>query len=143
MLGFSQAVCTGAEEFCDVAIRVSDWWCDHLPETNVVPWDFDDPEGLRDTSGAAIACASLLKLAAVANGRSSKYTDCAEAMVDALVAGHLTGVDPADHRPPGMLIDGCYSPRISLAPANELIWGDYFLFEALAVLGGFVDPQEI
>jgi unsaturated chondroitin disaccharide hydrolase len=143
MLGFSQAVCGGAEEFRDVAVRVSDWWCDHLPETRVAPWDFDDPTGLRDTSGTAIASASLLKLAAVADGRSSRYADCAEAMVDALVAEHLAGVDPADHRPPGMLLDGCYNPRISLAPANELIWGDYFLFEALAVLGGFVDATEI
>jgi unsaturated chondroitin disaccharide hydrolase len=138
MLGFTQAVCAGSTEFLDVAVRVSDWWCEHLPAASVAPWDFDDPDGPRDTSGTAIAAASLLKLATVAETKGSTYLNVASSMVDALVRGHLTGIGGRADAPRGILTDGCYNRRIGLATANELIWGDYFLLEALTVLGGHV-----
>lgn len=143
MLGFSQAACAGADEFLDVAIGVSDWWCEHLPKIGVASWDFDDPDGPRDTSGTAIAAASLLKLSAGAGTRGVEYRETAEAMVDALIEHHFTGLDAADGRPAGILTDGCYNRRIGLATANELIWGDYFLFEALAVMEGHLKSEEV
>jgi unsaturated chondroitin disaccharide hydrolase len=143
MLGFAQALCAGADEFKEVALRVSDWWCEHLPAGRVAAWDFDDPGGPRDTSGTAIAAASLLKLAAVVDSRRDAYTEVAQAMVDALVDSHLTGIAGSDARPPGILTDGCYNNRIGLATANELVWGDYFLFEALAALEGHVSSVDV
>jgi unsaturated chondroitin disaccharide hydrolase len=143
MLGFSQAACAGADEFLDVAVGVSDWWCEHLPKAGVASWDFDDPDGPPDTSGTAIAAASLLKLSAVAGTRSVVYGQTAEGMVDALIEHHLTGVDAADTRPAGILTDGCYNRRIGLATANELIWGDYFLLEALSVMEGHLNSEEV
>jgi hypothetical protein len=71
------------------------------------------------------------------------YTEVATSMVDALIDGHLTGMDEEDNRPQGILTDGCYNRQVGLATANELIWGDYFLLEALAVLEGHLNSEEV
>ena len=43
----------------------------------------------------------------------------------------------------GILDRGCYSKRINLATRNELIWGSYYLFEALAVLTRKIEAAKI
>lgn len=142
MLGFTQAA-RSVDEFGEAALRVSDWWVDHLPESGVAPWDFDDSRTTRpvlDTSATAIAAAALLKLAALAPGRAERYRAAALAMTQALLSRHLTPVSPEDPRPCGMLLDGCYDRRTGRAPQHELVWGDYFLFEALLALTGRLDP---
>jgi hypothetical protein len=85
--------------------------------------------GQASIEAAAIAAAALLKLAA-ANG--NQYRAAAEHVIDALAARHL-----AAH---GGLRDGCYEQRNGLATSNELIWGDYFLLEALLALDGVIRP---
>lgn len=143
MLGLAQAALRDPA-FTDDAVRVSDWWIARLPPGGVSYWDFDapavEPDPLPDTSATAIAAASLLKAAALDAGRADTYRDAAETMVRALISRHLTPVDVADRRPPGMLIDACYNRRIGLATSNELIWGDYFLLESALVLSGRLDP---
>lgn len=139
MLGFAQAAYWHPQPFLPIARRVSDWWLDHLPASGVSYWDFDDPaipNSTLDTSATAIAAASLLKLAKLAPGGAERYHEGAHRMVAALVSGHLTPVGSDDPRPPGILADGCYNRRIGLATSNELIWGDYFLFESLCGLDG-------
>jgi unsaturated chondroitin disaccharide hydrolase len=42
-----------------------------------------------------------------------------------------------------MLTQGCFNGRTGQATKNELIWGSYFLFEALLVLAGSLDPLAI
>jgi len=103
-------------------------------------WDFDDPaipNTNRDTSATAIVAASLLKLAVLVGDsrRRLDYKAAAEATVAALVERHL------DAR--GILGDGCYNRRIGLATRNELIWGSYYLFEALCVLAGRLEPARV
>ncbi len=146
MLGFAQATRRISTEFTDAAVRASDWWVDHLPSTGVVPWDFDDTTvggTTVDTSATAIAAAALLKIAALAPAHAERYHSTAVRMVEALIARHLTPTAPHDRRPAGMLIDGCYDRRTSRATSHELIWGDYFLFEALLCLAGYVEPAAI
>jgi len=144
MLGFAQATRCFSGEFMDAAIRASDWWVDHLPSTGVVPWDFDDAAGTPvDTSATAIAAAALLKMGALAPARAERYHATAVRMVDALIACHLTPTAPDDRPPAGMLVDGCYDRRTSRATSHELIWGDYFLFEALLCLAGHLEPAAI
>jgi unsaturated chondroitin disaccharide hydrolase len=132
MLGLAQAAHLAGGELTQPAKRAADWFLDHLPADGVCFWDFDDPaipNAPRDTSAAAIAAAALLKLAA-ANG--DRYRAAAEHIIDALTARHL-----AAH---GGLRDGCYEQRNGLATSNELIWGDYFLLEALLALDGVIRP---
>jgi unsaturated chondroitin disaccharide hydrolase len=131
---------TGERDFLDVAVMTADWWLAHAPADRVAYWDFDapvTPETSRDTSATAIAAASLLKLAALVPDarRKSDYRAAAEASVRALVNGYL------DQR--GILSHGCYSKRSNLATQNELVWGSYYLFEALHVLTRKLEPTRI
>lgn len=136
------------DDLLTTAVRVCDWWCDHLPDSGVMYWDFDAPQtaGTRiDTSGAAIGSAALLKVAALVDdeARSSRYRAMASRTVRALVGDYLTPTTPDDRRPAGILTAGCYNHRIGLATDNELIWGSYHLYEALHVLAGAIDPLAI
>jgi unsaturated chondroitin disaccharide hydrolase len=131
---------TREREFLEVALRTADWWLAHAPADRVAFWDFDDPAAPhtnRDTSATAIVAASLLKLADLAPdaGRRKAYGAAAEATARALVERYL------DTR--GVLGHGCYNRRIGLATENELIWGSYYLFEALHVLTGTLEPTRI
>ena len=132
MLGLAQAAHLAGEELTQPATRAADWYLDHLPADGVCFWDFDDPaipNAPRDTSAAAIAAAALLKLPAASG---DQYRAAAEHIIDALTARHL-----AAH---GGLRDGCYEQRNRLATSNELIWGDYFLLEALLALDEVIRP---
>ncbi|MGH3449603.1 MAG: glucuronyl hydrolase [Haloechinothrix sp.] len=138
MLGFAQASRADAGAHA-AALRVCDWWIDHLPADEVARWDFDaplTPSTRVDSSATAIAAAALLKVDPADPERSQRYRSCAERMVARLINHHLTPVGGRDSRPRGILADGCYNHRIGLATSNELIWGDYFLLEALLALTG-------
>lgn len=130
---------TGERDFLDVATRGADWWLAHAPADRVAFWDFDDPavpQTNRDTSATAIVAASLLKLGALVPGaRGRAYRAAGEATVRILVERYL------DAR--GILSHGCYNKRLGLANQHELIWGSYYLFEALAVLTGRLEPAKI
>ncbi|MNG07192.1 Unsaturated glucuronyl hydrolase [compost metagenome] len=109
-------------------------------------WDFDDPAipaTSRDTSGTAIAAAALLKLAVCLPERRERYQQAAEAMVEALVLRYLTPLDGNDPRPVGILTHGCFNRKLGVAMENELIWGDYFLFEALLVLAASLASERV
>ena len=67
--------------------------------------------------------------------RAARHRGAAEATAAALVERYL--------RPDGVLTDGCYSPRIGLATRHELVWGSYYLFEALHALAGLYDPAKV
>lgn len=145
LLGFTEAArwLAGRDAFVHAATRVADWWLEHVPADRVAFWDFDDPaipHTERDTSATAIAAASLLKLSELVRdpSRASRYRTAAQATVQALVTDYLTPTGPIDRRPPGMLTHGCYNKRTNMATRNELIWGDYYLFEALNVLTGAI-----
>lgn len=131
---------TRERDFLAVATRTADWWLAHVPPDRVAYWDFDDPaipDTNRDTSATAIVAAALLKLAALVPdaARRKAYREAAEATVRILVDGYL------DKR--GILGRGCYNKRLGLATDHELIWGSYYLFEALSVLAGRLEPARI
>jgi unsaturated chondroitin disaccharide hydrolase len=68
--------------------------------------------------------------------------------VSALVDRYLTPIGPSDRRVPGILTEGCFNKRPDsrshdAAANNELIFGSYYLFEALHILTGKIDPAAI
>jgi unsaturated chondroitin disaccharide hydrolase len=96
---------------------------DELTPDDLVPLaDTAKPDGPRDTSAAAITAAALLDLRR--RGR-------AVAILEELVRSHLTD--------DGRLVDGCYDLTSKTAVRHELIWGDFFLAYALAVITGLVE----
>jgi unsaturated chondroitin disaccharide hydrolase len=133
--------------FLEVAKLVSDWWIEQVPEDGVAYWDFSDPKipsVPRDSSATAIALASLLKLSALTTGKNrARYRTAAERTAEALVRKYLTPVTERDERIRGILTEGCFNGRTGQATNNELVWGDYFLFEGLLVLNEILDPLAI
>lgn len=131
--GFLEAFrATGHRDFLDIARRAADYHIRRMPEDGVPFYDYDDPQipGVpRDSSAAAILASACLGLAeGEGNGR---FREGAERILEGLIRSYLTPLGPHDRRPPGMLLHGCYNLHTGEAPDHELIWGDYFLLEAL------------
>jgi len=132
MLGFVQAAVWLGEEFLPLALATARWWCAHTDHEPVNPWDFSDPDGLRDTSAAAIAARGLLALGHL-EGEGSPFTAHAHSTIDDLVGGHLGPNNTTGAR--GRLLDGCLNYPERSATCHELIWGSWFLLESLLVIG--------
>ena len=144
LLGFVQAARWDATLIA-AARRVADFWIGRTSTDPVAFWDFDDPSipiVERDTSATAMAAAALLKLAALMPEPedSRRYRTHAEVTINKLVHLYLTPTRPDDHRPPGILTEGCWQRNQKMATKHELIWGDYFLLEALLQLEGRLPP---
>ncbi len=148
----SYARAPGETRWLQAAERGADWWIAHVPSDCVAFWDFDDPripEIERDTAATAAMACAMLKLAALADpAKRQGYRRHAEATVSALVERYLTPVSPSDRRVPGILTEGCFNKRpdsrsLDAASRNELIFGSYYLFEALHILAGRLDPDTI
>jgi unsaturated chondroitin disaccharide hydrolase len=123
---------TGRADFLEIARRAAAYHLRRMPADGVPFYDYDDPRipaALRDTSAAAVLASACLGLSAV--DECGAWREDAERILAGLIGGYLTPVDAADHRPAGMLLEGCYNLHTGEAPAHELVWGDYFLLEAL------------
>jgi len=129
---------TRAQEHLDVASRLLDYFWARSNAQHIPPWDFDaDPDepGPVDTSAAAIVAAALARLA-VLDPRPPEVAPLVERL-EPLLAGlcaHLTPVSADDDRPVGMLLDGCFNRPRRFADRSELVWGDFYLLEALHCL---------
>jgi len=125
-------------EILRAACRAAAWWIARASGDDIVAWDFDAPAGsFRDSSASAIAAAGLLKLAPLAPpDEAARLREAGQRTVETLVSRYLTPVGPDDARGPGMLIEGCYNPHVGRATRHELIWGSYYLYEAVNVLTG-------
>ena len=134
-------------------MAAANWWLDHVPKSMVAYWDFNDPaipNTETDTAATAIVSSALLKLAELAPSAElrSRYRDAGERTVKALVDHYLTPVNSGESRPSGMLVGACFNKRRDArsqdsATNAETIFGSYYLFEALNVLGGTVSANKI
>jgi unsaturated chondroitin disaccharide hydrolase len=123
---------TGAQRYLDALRRVIEYYRGHSPPDLVPHWDFEHPERPevpRDTSAAGLAAYGLLDLPEEAATAGLRETG--EEILASLLADYLTPVDPADDRPPGMVLEGCYNGPTGFADRNELIWTDYYLLRTL------------
>jgi unsaturated chondroitin disaccharide hydrolase len=118
--------------FLNAGRRVIDYALGNLPSDLVPYHNFEVYEPYKDTSAATLIASSLLDWAKLDPDpvRSELYSSTAERMLESLVDNYLTPIGKRDPRPKGMLIEGCYN-YLGEAPSNELIWGSYFLMEAL------------
>ncbi|KUJ85254.1 hypothetical protein AVO45_17275 [Ruegeria marisrubri] len=111
------------------------WWDKVGPK--VPKWDFDDPDpnAPLDTSASAIVVSALSRLAVLdpLPDEVKPYVDRLEPMLEELCS-HMTPFNSQDDRPMGMLVDGCMNGVKGVADRHELIWGDFYLMEALYCL---------
>ena len=135
--GFAAAYrALGEERYGQIADRAATYFVQRTGADLVPFYCFDDPAQPnvpRDSSAAAIASAGLLLLAEASQDPvcRQRSKDRAEAILAALAAEYLTPLGETDHRPGGMLVHGCYDQRAGRHSDHELIWGDYYLLEAL------------
>jgi unsaturated chondroitin disaccharide hydrolase len=127
---------TGEDRFLEIADRAATYYFQRAGDDLVPFYCFDDlarPNVPRDSSAAAIACAGLMILAEHAKDpiRQRRSRDRAEAVLAAMLNGYLTPLGESDRRPHGMLLHGCYNKNKGWHSDHELIWGDYYLLEAL------------
>jgi len=131
----------GDTNYLDVARKLFDFWIKNAGDDFVPPWDFFDPKlqtGEQvplDTSALAIVVAQLARLAVFGNipDDVQYFVDYLDPMLDGLLT-HMTPLSEDDKRPAGMLLDGCFNNVKSFANRHELIWGDFFVLEALYCL---------
>ena len=134
--GFAEAYrATGRPDFLAIARRALDYHRAHAAGDPVTFNDYADPRipaAPRDTSASAILASAALALEAMDAGAAGLHRVEAGRILASLIPRFLTPVRPGDRRPPGMLTHTCYNLHTGEAPDHELIWGDYFLLEALA-----------
>jgi len=131
----------GDTKYLEVARKLFDFWIDNTGDDFVPAWDFFDPklkDGVDvpvDTSALAIVVAQLARLAVLDNKPDDVqyFVDYLESMLEGL-SSHLTPLPDDDDRPAGMLLDGCFNNVKDFANRHELMWGNFFMLEALYCL---------
>lgn len=120
-----------------LAEQLMDYWVRECGPDLIPPWDFkaEQDRTLPDTSAAAIVAESLARLAVVPDlpAAARPILRHLEPILDGLCA-RVTPIGPADPRPPGMLLDGCFNRPRGFADHHELVWGDVYLLSALHCL---------
>lgn len=139
MYGFSKVYAlTEMAEFLDVSERNAEFWLTHLPADKIPFWDFDAdlsqplPWGpQKDSSAAAIAASGLLDLAKQTRSpeHALAYRNMALVMLDTLVTPDYLAVDTPGWE--GILKHGVYHTAKGLGVDESVMWGEFFLVEAL------------
>jgi len=121
---------TGDARMLEAAQTSADFFLDNLPDDLVPYWDFDAPSPAtqpRDSSAAAIAASGLMELALLSDDpiKREKYWAGALDIIETLLGEEYFNDDTE------ALIDhGTYNK-----PAGNydtgLIWGDYYMLEAM------------
>jgi unsaturated chondroitin disaccharide hydrolase len=113
-----------------VARRNADHFLDRLPDTFITPWDFDVPEGphrIADSSAAAIAASGLWNLAELTG--SERYRHASLKLLDVLLTDEFMAWSTP--RWEGVLKHGVYHFHKKLGVDESVMWGDFFLLEAV------------
>lgn len=121
--------------FLAAARKVTDYYRAHMPTDGVPYWDFAAPAAgsslYRDTSAAAIAASALTQLATIEPDATRAATARATAgtILTSLLSANYFAEGSTSH---GLLLHGAYYvPRKNPLPDSSLIFGDYYLTEAM------------
>ncbi len=125
---------TGAQRYLDTAERVARYFLDHLPESGLVPVDFDQPDepALEDSIAAAVAACGLIEI--------SKHLDGAEggeyyaAALKILKVLDEKRCDYSVHQ--DCFLTHCTGAYHDTVHHVSYVYGDYYYLEALFKLKG-------
>lgn len=124
---------TRDSRFLQTAELCAQYYSEHTPAHGVPPNDFDEPNPALpyESSAAAITAGGFLNLARLEPDaqRGAGYRQSALSILDTL----LTPEFLADQTPgwEGLLKHGSYHQAKGLGVDQSVMWGDYFLMEAL------------
>lgn len=119
--------------FLATAEACADYYIAHTPADGVPPWDYNAPienRILEDTSTAAITASGLLRLCRLIADpmKGHFYWSTAIHILRSLCTKYLASSDPAWE---GILKGGVYHIHKGLGVDESVMWGEYFLIEAL------------
>jgi unsaturated chondroitin disaccharide hydrolase len=126
---------TGDPQYLTIAKHLGRYFLDHLPADGVVYYDFDDPrapEVPKDTSAQSIAAAGFLALSALSTGEDREWClNGAQILLRPLCDAYLVRADADSPVSRGLLREGCYFWSKGRGVNSELMFGDYYMIEAL------------
>ncbi len=123
------------QSFIDTARQLAQKFMAELPDDGVPPWDFWLPDGWpnhRDSSAGSIALVGMLRLIEVDPDNAAEYKAYAQRLFDGL-AEHCWDTRPDAQ---GLLLHGASHVPKRLWMDSYLIYGDFFMLEALLMLTG-------
>jgi unsaturated chondroitin disaccharide hydrolase len=128
---------TGEADMLDAAKRVADYYIQHTPSDGVPPNDLRETSHAspRESSAAAIAAAGMLHLADVLgeqNATAAGYRSYGRRILDTLTSPDYLAVETPGWQ--GILRHAAYHFRNGLGIDESVMWGDYYLVEALSML---------
>lgn len=119
-----------------VARRNADCFLQNLDNSWIPPWDFDAPGGKNrqpDTSAGAVAASGLFTLADIIDehdmSTALRYRRSALKMIEALTTDVYMGWSSPGWE--GILKRGVYHMQKKLGVDESVMWGDFFLVEAV------------
>ncbi len=139
LYGFGTAYRLGGDErFLDTAQRCADFYIARTPAHGVPPNDWEEPSPVRpyESSAAAIAASGLLQLASLTKdvARQARYCGYARIILATLLTPEFVAIETPGWE--GILRHGSYHERKGLGVDESVMWGEYFLVEALDKLLG-------
>lgn len=124
---------SGDGRFLETAKDCAEFYMERTPAHGVPPNDWDEPEpGLMyESSAAAIAAGGFLNLAELVQNedQAKRYHDYALRILDTLLTPEFLAYETPGWE--GLLKHGMYHQRKGLGVDESVMWGDYFLMEAL------------
>jgi unsaturated chondroitin disaccharide hydrolase len=124
---------TGDPRYLQASRMCAQYYIEHTPEHGVPPNDWDEPNPALpyESSAAAIAAGGFLNLAElVQDGTASQgYQEQAHRILDTLLTPEFLAHETTGWE--GLLKHGMYHLRKGLGVDESVMWGEYFLMEAL------------
>ena len=124
---------TGDGRFLDTARACARLYLERTPSPGVPPNDWDEPAPALpyESSAAAIAAGGMLNLSELCENEEESrfYHVCAGRILDTLLTPEFLANETPGWE--GLLKHGIYHQRKGLGVDESVMWGDYFLMEAL------------
>jgi unsaturated chondroitin disaccharide hydrolase len=135
LYGFGTAYTfTRDARFLQTAEACANFYIERTPPNGVPPNDWDEPNPALpyESSAAAIAASGLLNLAQLTGdaARARWYRAYAHTILDTLTEPEFLAIETPGWE--GILKHACYHQRKGLGVDESVMWGEYFLLEALA-----------
>jgi unsaturated chondroitin disaccharide hydrolase len=128
---------TGDARFLATAQQCADFYIERTPAHGVAPNDWEEPHPAHpyESSAAAIAASGLLQLADLTDEptRAQRYREYAHTILITLCSPTFLAIETPGWE--GILKHGIYHQRKNLGVDESVMWGEYFLVEALDRLG--------
>jgi unsaturated chondroitin disaccharide hydrolase len=121
--------------YLNIAERCMEFYLNHLPEDCVPYYDFFDPnipKAKKDSSAAAITLSAIARFIGfdLSQDKLVLYKNTISKTLESVWSKYIIQTGSQEVRTSG-LGHSCYNIKNGEAIDNEVIWGDYFLLEAL------------